>query len=296
MHAVEVYDIGKKFENVWAVKSATFTVPRKSVGVIAGPNGAGKTTTIKMLTTVLKPSKGAGKIIGFDIVEEFKEVRKHIAYQPQDYSMFSDLTPEQFITSTLMMRGRSYAEAKSEASKWIEELGLKEIKNRRGWSLSGGERRRTVVAATLATNADVVFLDEPTSGVDVEAKYVVLKVLRSCIRNGSTIVMTTHNLVEAGLVADIVIVVHNGYTLFYGSPRELMEKIPYGYKMTMPKPGRNLSSIAYIDLGDKVVIWLKNRSEAFAIAETLGVDTFSIEEVNLEDAYLYLVKSLGEKP
>lgn len=295
MYAVEAYDMGKKFENVWAVKSATFTIPRKSVGVIAGPNGAGKTTTIKMLITALKPNKGNGKIIGFDIVEEFREIRKHVAYQPQDYSMFSDLTPEQFIISTLMIRGRGYVEARIEAYRWIEELGLIEIKNRKGWSLSGGERRRAVVAATLATNADVVFLDEPTSGVDVEAKYAVLKVLRSCIRNGSTIVLTTHNLVEAGLVADTIIVIHNGYTLFYGSPTELMEKIPYRYKMTMSKPSGNLSGISHIDLGDKVIIWLKDRSKAFAIAETLGVNTFSIEEVNLEDAYLYLIKSLGEK-
>lgn len=294
LHAVETYDLGKKFGDAWAVRSATFKINRGSIAVIAGPNGAGKTTTIRMLTTVLKPSKGFGRIMDFDIVREFKEVRKRIAYQPQDYTMFNDVTPEQFIVSTLMMRGESFVRAREEARRWMEELGLSDIKNRRGWILSGGEKRKTVVAATLATGADVVFLDEPTSGVDVEARYSMLKMFRSSARNGVTIVATTHNLVEAQIIADTIIVVHRGMVLFCGSSRELLDRIPYRYRIVASKPDKGLRDLPYIDIGDKIIVWLGSRSEALSIADELGMESFSLEEVSLEDAYLYLIKSLGE--
>jgi ABC-2 type transport system ATP-binding protein len=198
MMAVESVGLGKRFGNVWAVKDATFSVGERSIAVLAGPNGVGKTTTIRMLTTVLKPSKGFARVAGFDVVKEFREVRKRISYLPQDYAANWDATSYEFIACSLMIRGFSYFDARREARKWIEMLGLENVWNRPLRVLSGGEVRKTLVASTLASNTDIIFLDEPTTGLDVEARYTVLKAIRDSVKvTGSTIVLTTHMLEEA---------------------------------------------------------------------------------------------------
>lgn len=293
MQAVEAVELGKRFGSVWAVKNATFSVGERAIAVLAGPNGAGKTTTVRMLTTVLRPSKGFARVMGFDVVKEFREVRKRVAYLPQDYGVLGDVTPFEFIAYTLMMRGLSYFDARKEARKWVELLGLERVASRRSWVLSGGERRKMLVAATLASNADVIFLDEPTTGLDVEARYTVLKAVRDSTKVlGSTIVLTTHMLEEAQLVADYVIFISSGEVVVRGEPRELLDTMHYRYRVILEGVDRKCLGSKHIDLGEKVITWARSKEEAIQLAEACKPNAYSVKDVTLEDVYLYIV---GEK-
>uniref|UniRef100_A0A7J3Z7G7 ABC transporter ATP-binding protein n=1 Tax=Ignisphaera aggregans TaxID=334771 RepID=A0A7J3Z7G7_9CREN len=293
MHAVEAIELSKRFESVWAVKNITFSVGERAIAVLAGPNGAGKTTTVRMLTTVLSPSKGFARVMGFDVVKEFREVRKRIAYLPQDYGAMGDVTPYEFIAYTLMMRGFSYFVAKKEARRWIELLGLEQIAKRRSWVLSGGERRKMLVAATLASHADVVFLDEPTTGLDVESRYSILKVIRDASKElGSTILLTTHMLEEVQLIADHVVFINSGEVVAQGGPGALLSKLPYRYRVVLEGVDKGCLGNKHIDLGEKVITWVKSVEEAKHVAEVCKPSAYSTKDVFLEDVYLYIV---GEK-
>jgi ABC-2 type transport system ATP-binding protein len=289
--AIEAFELGRRFGDFWAVRNATFTVKRGSVTVLAGPNGAGKTTTVRMLTTVLRPSKGSARVMGFDVVKDYLEVRRRISYMPQDYGIVGDITPYEFITYSLMMRGTGYFTARREAKKWLDLLGLRQVAKRRSWVLSGGERRKMIVAATLASNTDVVFLDEPTTGLDVESKYSVLRVIKEASKQtGSTILLTTHMLEEAQLIADQVVFMNSGVVVASGAPSDLLSKIPYKYKIVLEVVDtRCLSGVKYLDVGGKVIVWTRSIEEAKQVAETCKPFTYSIKETTLEDVYLYIV-------
>jgi ABC-2 type transport system ATP-binding protein len=293
--AVEAVELGRRFGDFWAVRNATFTVKRGSVAVLAGPNGAGKTTTVRMLATVLRPSKGSARVVGFDVVKEYLEVRRRIAYMPQDYTVVGDITPYEFITYSLMMRGVGYFTARREAKKWLDLLGLRQVAKRRSWVLSGGERRKMLVAATLAAGADVVFLDEPTTGLDVESKYSVLRIIREASKQtGTTVLLTTHMLEEAQLIADQVVFMNSGEVVASGTPSELLSRIPYKYKAVFELVDTKcLSGVEYLSVGSKVIVWTRSVEEARELAETCRPFTYSIRETTLEDAYLYIVG--GEK-
>jgi ABC-2 type transport system ATP-binding protein len=157
--------------------------------------------------------------------------------------------------------------------------------------LSGGERRKMIVAATLASNTDVVFLDEPTTGLDVESKYSVLRVIKEASKQtGSTILLTTHMLEEAQLIADQVVFMNSGVVVASGAPSDLLSKIPYKYKIVLEVVDtRCLSGVKHLDVGGKVIVWTRSIEEAKQVAETCKPFTYSIRETTLEDVYLYIV-------
>ena len=290
---IEAKDLGKKFNGVWGVKSANFTAKEKELTVLAGPNGAGKTTTVRILTTFYKPTKGKAEVLGMDVVKEYREIRKRIAYLPQDYNVPWEVTPEEYITWTLVIRGYGISQAKKEAKEWIELLGIKEIKDKPSRQLSGGEQRRVAVAATLATGAEVIFLDEPTVGLDPEIKQVVWKVIRDIVVSGASILLTTHDMREAQVLADKVVLMNEGITIVEDEPMKLIRSLPYQHKIIIEKTeSLNFDELGpHIDLGDRVILYTKTRSEAVDMIKEINPCTkiFSMSYVELEDAYLYLI-------
>jgi len=290
-YAIEAFDLGKRFRDFWAVKSLSMKFRRSELGVLAGPNGAGKTTTVRMLTTYFKPSKGWARVAGYDTVKECKEVRRRVSYLPQGVGLYGDITPEEYVVQNLMLRGISYWDAKKEAKTWIELLGLWDVRKRRAYVLSGGEKRRALVAAALSVPAEVYILDEPTTGIDVEGRYTVLKALRRAAASGSTVLVTTHNLYEAQIAADSVVVIDRGQVVAEGHPQKLVDSFRWRFKAVIDKPGRPLTGVDHIDLGDKVVVYGASRGEVLRLVEELGVGVHAVKEVDLEDVYLYMVRS-----
>ena len=164
---VEVRGLTKVYPpNIDALRGVTFDLAGRALYVIAGPNGAGKTTLLRILYTALLPTSGEAYVFGYDVVKEAVEIRKHIAVVPQDAMPEPYLTPREFIELYLITRGFSRNDAVREARRALKIVGLEHVSNKLCLSLSGGEGKRVLVAAVLATNAELLFLDELTAGLD----------------------------------------------------------------------------------------------------------------------------------
>lgn len=296
LEAVVARGLGKKYGNgVWGAVEVSFTVEEGSIAVLLGPNGAGKTTTIGMLTTILKPTRGRGFVAGYDVVEQAREVRKRIALCPQDVRVDPNWTPWEAVVGYLWARGMSRSDAVLNARKWLEELELWSVRNRVGYQLSGGQRKRVAVAMALASGADVVFLDEPTAGLDVEGRYRVWRALREAVKNGATIVLTTHDMSEAETISDKLVFIHKGRSIAEGGVDEVKKKLPYTHKIVLKKPRVKplVEPGRVLDLGDTVIVYANSYREALSLASESIAESVSIQTVSLEDTYLYLVKSVS---
>ncbi len=293
-YAVEAEGLGKLYPNgVWGARDVNLTARYGEVVVLLGPNGAGKTTTVGMLTTLLKPSKGWARVAGYDVVRDYVEVRKRVALCPQDISIDANWTPLEAVTGYLMIRGFSRGEAVNEAKYWLDVLDLWGVRRRLVRALSGGQRKRVAVAMVLASNASVLFLDEPTAGLDVGGRYRVWRALREFVRGGKCVVMTTHDMREAQLVADQVVMIHKGVTVASGTPEELMRALPYRFKVIIKGRVDGLSASKVLRLGDRVVAYARDREEALRIAGSVTASDVVIGEVDLEDAYLEVIGGGG---
>ncbi len=292
LEAVIASHLAKIYRNgIWGARDITFTAKKHKITVLLGPNGAGKTTTVKMLTTILKPTKGKGVVLGYDIVKDSWEVRKRIALCPQDIRIDPNWSPWEAVKGFLMTRGWSIKDAERETRKWLEELELWDIRNRPSIHLSGGQRKRIAVAMVLATNAEVLFLDEPTTGLDVESKYKVWRALRTVVRNGGTILLTTHDMKEAEIIGDKIVLISQGKVTAQGTVEELISRIPYQYKVIAKNVRSNplvSGEDKVLNLEDRLIVYAKTRNEALSIASQIEAEIISISEVGLEDAYMYL--------
>ena len=285
--------LAKRYPNgVWGARDVDFSADKSRITVLLGPNGAGKTTTVGMLTTLLKPTKGKALIEGYSTVDNTWKVRSLIALCPQDIRVDSNWTPWDALKGYLMIRGLSLEEVVERGEKYLKLLDLWDIRNTPAIALSGGQRKRVAVAMVLASDAPVVFLDEPSSGLDVEARYIVWKSLRKEAKRGKTIILTTHDMKEAEILGDYVVMIGKGKTIAQGIPEDLERKIPYTHKIVV-KNARKIPIKEHIDLGDRKVIYVKDKEDAMELVEKIDAMSISIEEITLEDAYLYLVGGVG---
>lgn len=220
---------------VRALQDISAKVPVGSLYCLAGPNGAGKTTFIRIASTVTLPTAGYVSVLGYDVVKDVWKVRKHVALMPQEGSPFTRaLKVWEAVYYYLRARGLPASTAKSETRRVLEELALWEYRDRLVMSLSGGLRRRVLLAKVLATSADVIFLDEPTAGLDPSARRSTWGYIRRLVREGQTILFSTHLLAEAEQVADLVLILRSGRKIAEGRPAELVSRIPYRYKVIAP--------------------------------------------------------------
>lgn len=295
--AIVAEGLAKMYGNgVWGARDITFTSGYGEIVVLLGPNGSGKTTTINMLATLIKPTKGRGFVGGFDIVREAGRVRGIIALMPQDGRPDLNWSPYEAVKWYLVARGLALSRAEREARRWLEELGLWDVRHRPGWELSGGQLRRTLAAMALASGAPIVFLDEPTTGVDVEGKHVIWSALRRALGEGRAILYTTHDMREAEIIADKVVIIGEGRSVAIGSPRELIERLPFKYKVivrndNLEAPGASFS----VRMGDTLIAYYESRSEAIGALADMTTGNATIEQISLEDAYIYYTRT-GGKP
>jgi len=225
--AIEAEGLTKRYsEDVLAVDGVNLSIPSNVIYALLGPNGAGKTTTISMLTTMIKPTGGSAKVAGLDVVKHADEVRHKIGVTFQEIVLDPDLTGRE----SLDFHGRLYNLSKPKRQTKIEELlnlvELEEAADRRTNTYSGGMKRRLELARGLMTEPDVLFLDEPTQGLDPQNRANIWEYIRNLKENqGMTLLLTTHYMDEAEALADRVAIIDHGRIVVEGTPQELINQM-----------------------------------------------------------------------
>ncbi|HEC36091.1 MAG TPA: ABC transporter ATP-binding protein [Anaerolineae bacterium] len=210
----------KKFGDFTAVNEVTFNIRRGEIFGFLGPNGAGKTTTIRMLLGLLRPTSGQGTVLGYDIMRQAEEIRRHIGYMSQRFSLYRDLT----VSENLEFYGRTYGvrgERLRQRKRFVIEMaGLEGRERELTRNLSGGWKQRLALGAAILHEPEMLFLDEPTAGVDPISRRAFWDLLYELAEEGTTIFVTTHYMDEAEHCQDLAFI-HNGRIIAQGAPEQI---------------------------------------------------------------------------
>lgn len=224
-NAIEVSHLTKKFNDKIAVNDISFDVKQGEIFGLLGPNGAGKTTTLRMITTLLKSSSGTVKIFGHDTASEGKLARSMFGLTGQYASVDEDISARENLMIFSRLNGLSRMESKKRTEELLEEFSLVNSADKSLKDFSGGMRRRLDLAVSLITRPALIFLDEPTTGLDPRTRTQMWDTIRDLVKQGSTIVLTTQYLDEADQLADRVAVIDHGKLVKIGTPQELKQQI-----------------------------------------------------------------------
>jgi oleandomycin transport system ATP-binding protein len=218
---VEAEGLVKRFGETRALQGVDLAVPRGTVHGVLGPNGAGKTTAVRILSTLLRPDAGRARIAGLDVVRDADKVRSRIGLTGQYASVDEDLTGRQNLVLFGTLLDLRKGAAKQRAKELLEWFDLTEAADRPAKTYSGGMRRRLDLAASLVGRPDVIFLDEPTTGLDPSKREDMWQVVRTLVRDGSTVLLTTQYLEEAEALADEITVIDHGRVIANDTPEQL---------------------------------------------------------------------------
>ena len=223
--AIETTGLAKSFGQTRAVDGIDLKIRRGSVYGLLGPNGAGKTTTIRMLATLLRPTAGSARVLGHDVVAEAREVRAKVSLTGQFASVDEDLTGQENLVLVGRLLGMDWGSAKERGAELLDAFGLAEAAKRQVRTYSGGMRRRLDIAASLVLTPEVLFLDEPTTGLDPRSRNQVWDIVRAIAAQGTTVLLTTQYLEEADRLADRLAVIDHGRLIAEGTSRELKASV-----------------------------------------------------------------------
>ena len=226
--AIEATGLVKSFGETRAVDGVDLAVRTGSVYGVLGPNGAGKTTTIRMLATLLHPDDGSARVLGHDIVREADAVRGLVSLTGQLASVDEDLTGRENLILLARLLGLKRAAAKSRADELLEAFGIAEAAGRLVKHYSGGMRRRLDIAASIVVTPQLMFLDEPTTGLDPRSRNQVWEIIRTLVAEGTTILLCTQYLDEADQLADRIAVIDHGKVIAEGTPGQLKASVGSG--------------------------------------------------------------------
>ena len=220
---ITITNLTKRYGNLAAVDNLSLTIPQNQVFALLGVNGAGKTTTIKMLTGLTPKDEGTIYYDNLSMDTHLKQIQQQINLSPQETAIAENLTVAENINFIAQIYGMSKAQAQQSCQQVIEQFDLTSVANKLAKNLSGGTKRRLSIAMALVTNPKVLFLDEPTLGVDVLQRNQLWKLIQN-LKSKMTIVLTTHYMEEAEHLADTVAVMSQGKMVAIGSPTELMRQ------------------------------------------------------------------------
>jgi ABC-2 type transport system ATP-binding protein len=277
-----------------AVRGLSLLLQPNEIFCLVGPNGAGKTTLLRMMGTQLEPTSGSIHILGFDAVLEASQVRRHLAVVPQEATTDPDLTPFEHVYFYLRARGQRRREARENADDTLRLVGLEKQKKTSAVELSGGLRRRVLLAMVIATGARVMLLDEPTTKLDPLARRQIWHDL-TVLKKGRTVLLTTHSMEEAEAIADRIAILHHGAILATGTLEQLRDKLTTKHKIYVEdgQHGNSLGRFGRVEQsGGKLVLYPQSDRTIddvvhFAVLENLPI---SVLPTTLEDVYVHLVE------
>ena len=234
--AIEVKGLRKEYSDIKAVDGIDFEVRPGQIFSLLGPNGAGKTTTVEILEGLRDPTAGTAKVFGVDVTREYRGIRERVGVLPQDFEPFDRLKPREAIAYWSALFDR--AVSAEEVGRILETVGLTSRADTQGIHLSGGEKRRLGIAMSLVGSPDLVFLDEPTTGLDPGARRELWGLIERLRSAGKTVLLTTHYLDEAEHLADDVAIMNRGRIVARGSPEELIARYGHGTTIVLAGAGQ----------------------------------------------------------
>ncbi|HYA57514.1 MAG TPA: ABC transporter ATP-binding protein [Thermoplasmata archaeon] len=285
---------------VEALSGVSMEVRRRERVALLGRNGAGKTTFLKIASTLLRPTSGSIEVFGFDVDRTPEKVRPYIAVVPQEGKPFFHLTPREQIFTYLRTRGLSRETARFRTEQSLSRMGLTDFADRLSITLSGGQRQRTMVATVIATEAPLLFLDEPTIGMDPFARRAVWASLRDLTDRGSTILLTTHYLDEAEALSHRLYIVERGHVIVSGTAEELKWAVGGTLKVTLPQAApeverfRSFGECALDGALLTIIVHPERLGELMEVAFRAKLSA-TVGPVTLEEAFLRVVgRSIDE--
>ena len=272
---IEVSRLEKSYKSNHVLKDVSFTIGKGSIFALLGSNGAGKTTVVKILSTLLKPDGGSAEINGFDVAANGDDVRKCISLTGQFTAVDEVLTGRENLT--LIGQLKRLPNLKNTVNEWLSFSGLGDASNRKVSTYSGGMRRRLDITMSLMGSPDVLFLDEPTTGLDPQNRIAMWDLVKELAKKGTTVFLTTQYLEEAEYLADNIAILHDGRIIAEGTPTYLKEK--------MPQRGVRLNFDSEIKAGIAIKLLTENGISADSIEQNLP---------SLEDVFLTLIDEKKE--
>jgi ABC-2 type transport system ATP-binding protein len=303
---LEVHNLVKRYGDLTAVKGISFDIQEGEIFSLLGPNGAGKTTTISVLSTLLSPTSGEAVVGGHSVSEEPMAVRRLIGVVPQDLAIYDDLSAQENLSFWGQMYGLSGKALKARIAEVLDQIGLTERANDRVKTYSGGMKRRVNIGVGLLHQPRLLFMDEPTVGIDPQSRRAILDSVKDLNQQGMTVLYTTHYMEEAQELSDRVGIIDHGELIALGTQAQLTRQVGENDTLVLylcegddgallAEAARALPGVLQADVTDATVTIIAPEAEevlapAVTAANEVGVKirSVTIQEPNLEAVFLHL--------
>lgn len=285
---ISVKDLTKKYQDITAVDNISFNVKEGEIFSLVGPNGAGKTTTVEILECLKDPTSGKAKVMGYDISKDEKKIKQNIGVMPQDFNTFERLTARENIQLAADIYG------KKGVDEIIKKVGVKDFEDKPFKELSGGMKTKVGIGMTLVSDAPLLFLDEPTTGLDPRARRDTWELIKSLKKMGKTIFLTTHYMEEVEELSDRAGVIIDGKIKVIDSISDLIKKYGGGVKLIVEKGGDAENIVKdkadkITDANDSEIIGLfeeKKKAREALISLFDGDHDVRVDEAGMEEVFL----------
>lgn len=305
MKTISIHDLTKSYskrtgEKFFALKNLNLEVEAGMVFTLLGPNGSGKTTTINMINGLNRPTDGSIKVMNVDPIKDMKKVRRLLSVVPQETALYNDLTAKENLLFHAQYYGLPKKDWHSSVQNALKLVGLEERQNDRVGTYSGGMQRRLALARALMTSPQILLLDEPTLGVDVQSRNAIWNQIRDFAREGRTVFLTTNYMEEAEALADHIMIIDHGKEIISGTPRNLKNEID-GNTLSLRLQDQEAAEEAVNALQDtyklrqdntEIEIQIEDRKEVFTLINQLHflkdkIIRFEMNESTLNDVFLH---------
>lgn len=302
MLAIEAERVTKVYKSSGraALEGVSLQVEAGKVFTLLGRNGAGKTTFVRMCATQLMPTSGSIKVLGYDIVRQAKDIRDVISVVPQEGRPLRALTPWDHVYNWLRIRGEGKQAAKEKTEDFLRRLELWDARDRPAMNLSGGMKQKILVAMAMAVDAKLLFLDEPTIGLDPVSRRQVWSAIKDWKARGGSILLTTHYMDEAEVLSDYIVIVEKGAVIAQGTIQDLRRVIPQNTRIDISKDGLDREALepygSVVDTGAGMLRVFTFESAVRDLSELALKRNlpFTVSPVTLDDVFVHLVGSISE--